>query len=145
MCSTVVGSYSGWILSKGGCRGGWSRTSDMKAFLIPPTESDQKDTDLKAVGVKSMKIGEILNMGRESVAITGAYKSDSHHLLHTKTPLYGAFCMEQIKDRTLDDMRFPFETCPGDWRAEGEGRAKESPMPDLPEVKRGCKSRPPAP
>ena len=37
----------------------------MKAFLIPPTESDQKDTDLKAVGVKSMKIGEILNMGRE--------------------------------------------------------------------------------
>lgn len=54
----------------------------MKAFLIPPTESDQKDTDLKAVGVKSMKIGEILNMGRESVAITGAYKSDSHHLLH---------------------------------------------------------------
>ena len=55
----------------------------MKAFLIPPTESDQKDTDLKAVGVKSMKIGEILNMGRESVAITGAYKSDSHHLLHT--------------------------------------------------------------
>ena len=55
----------------------------MKAFLIPPTESDQKDTDLKAVGVKSMKIGEILNMGRESVAVTGAYKSDSHHLLHT--------------------------------------------------------------
>ena len=58
----------------------------MKAFLIPPTESDQKDTDLKAVGVKSMKIGEILNMGRESVAITGAYKSDSHHLLHMKAP-----------------------------------------------------------
>ena len=30
-------------------------------------------------------------------------------------------------------------------RIVGEGRAKESPMPDLPEVKRGCKSRPPAP
>jgi hypothetical protein len=58
----------------------------MKAFLIPPTESDQKDTDLKVVGVKSMKTGEILNMGRESVAITGAYKSDSHHLLHLKAP-----------------------------------------------------------
>lgn len=63
----------------------------MKAFLIPPTESDQKDTDLKAVGVKSMKIGEILNMGRESVAITGAYKSDSHHLLHA-TAHMRSFC-----------------------------------------------------
>ena len=92
MCSTVVGSYSGWILSKGGCRGGWSRTSDMKAFLIPPTESDQKDTDLKAVGVKSMKIGEILNMGRESVAVTGAYKSDSHHMLHVKRGLMPFSC-----------------------------------------------------
>lgn len=67
----------------------------MKAFLIPPTESDQKDTDLKAVGVKSMKIGEILNMGRESVAITGAYKSDSHHLLLT-TAHMRSFCFLMI-------------------------------------------------
>ena len=52
---------------------------------------------------------------------------------------------KEVNEKTLDDMRFPFETCPGDWRAEGEGRGKESPMPDLPEAKRGCKSRPPAP
>ena len=77
----------------------------MKAFLIPPTESDQKDTDLKEVGVKSMKIGEILNMGRESVAITGAYKSDSHHLLHRlgsgqdlRGPL---FCSDSLKSLHL--------------------------------------------
>ena len=57
---------------------------------------------MKAVGGKSQKIGEILNWGHESLAITGVENCDSVHLLHAKTPLHGAFCMEQIKNRTRD-------------------------------------------
>jgi hypothetical protein len=38
--------------------------------------------DLKAVGGKLQKIGEILNWGHESLAITGVENCDSVHLLH---------------------------------------------------------------
>lgn len=38
----------------------------------------------------------------QHVAITGLQKNDCGHLLHAKTPLHGAFCMEQIKNRTRD-------------------------------------------
>jgi len=38
--------------------------------------------DLKAVGGKSQKIGEILNRGHESLAITGVENCDSAHLFH---------------------------------------------------------------
>jgi len=38
--------------------------------------------DLKAVGGKSQIIGEILNWGHESLAITGVENCDSVHPLH---------------------------------------------------------------
>ena len=58
--------------------------------------------DQESVGGDRVKIGGISNKGSETIENSGVNKSDSLHLLHAKTPLHGAFCMEQIKNRTRD-------------------------------------------
>ena len=57
---------------------------------------------IHAFGGNIAIIGGILIADVETVANTAVHKSDSVHLLHAKTPLHGAFCMEQIKNRTRD-------------------------------------------